>query len=28
LKEEAEPLTLFNDQLVMGSIAMTSWRIG
>ncbi|MGV3637396.1 MAG: 4,5-DOPA dioxygenase extradiol [Flavobacteriales bacterium] len=28
LKEEAEPLTLFNDQLVMGSIAMTSLRIG
>lgn len=28
LKEEAEPLSLFNDQLMMGSIAMTSLRIG
>lgn len=28
LKEEADPLSLFNDQLMMGSIAMTSLRIG
>jgi len=28
LKEEKEPLSLFNDQLMMGSIAMTSLRIG
>ncbi len=28
LKHKADPLSLFNDQLMMGSIAMTSLRIG
>ena len=28
LKEDKEPISLFNDQLMMGSIAMTSLRIG
>ena len=28
LKEEKEPLSFFNEQLVMGSISMTSIQLG